>query len=101
MPEAGGGAEKKRKANAAAKDRATAVVMAREMKTKVAAGVFLGEWRGARDKRAVEDEVRRSSSTSLVEIGIEADSEWEPICRLQQLSLSYVMVEEREEEMCW
>lgn len=43
-PEAGGDAEKKRKANAAAKDRATAVVMAREMKTNVEAGVFLGEW---------------------------------------------------------
>lgn len=42
--EAGGDAEKKRKANAAAKDRATAVVMAREMKTNVEAGVFLGEW---------------------------------------------------------
>lgn len=43
-PEEGGDAEKKRKANAKAADRATAVEMTREMKTKVAAAVFLGEW---------------------------------------------------------
>lgn len=78
-----GEAEKKRKENAAAAERATAVEMTREMKTKVAAEVLLGMWGSAaaeeESRAAVEEEAPSSSSTCLDEIGSELVSESDPI----------------------